>query len=135
MPPSWSSSISLWMCWRASRLKRSASVIHGGLTCRHGSVVKRGDKQSNKHLQCQHVIISLYSNFTKRHHYLFPQERNINNEISLISLLFLQNSYESKFCIRNLYNVPNGFRYAKSDLKMNSVNNLFHDKMIWTTPL
>lgn len=47
MPPSWSSSISLWMCWRASKLKRSASVIHGGLIWRHGSVIKRWQEFSN----------------------------------------------------------------------------------------
>lgn len=37
IPPSLSSSSCLWMCRRASRLKRSASPRHGGITMRQGS--------------------------------------------------------------------------------------------------
>ncbi len=49
IPPSLSSSSCLWMCRSASKLKRSASPMHGGITMRHGSAEDK-KKKSGKRL-------------------------------------------------------------------------------------
>lgn len=48
IPPSLSSSSCLWMCRSASRLKRSASPMHGGITMRQGSTAGTPTQKKKK---------------------------------------------------------------------------------------
>ncbi len=51
IPPSLSSSSCLWMCRSASRLKRSASPMHGGITMRQGSAGDTKRTHTKKRVQ------------------------------------------------------------------------------------